>query len=223
MRPIAAAGPRQALVSSTYAAYPTKFLSGSQRLRRGIPWRLVPVLRPDVTGYVLLRGHARHGAARHCNECGRCPGAFSRPGPDCCVAWQPGRSRACHRRLHPAGPRGASRSPVELPRQTAAGELHLHRLFSGLPNDHPGAAKGGFGRAGGLRRRPVQCDQHRFQPAGRLAAGAQILCRPVRHQLAQLGISQPACCRRAGSGARLRLRLRRHRGGFRPPAAGQRG
>ena len=57
------------------------------------------------------------------------------------------RSARDRARLHAARPRGPPGAPVQLPRQAAAGELHLHRLLPGLPDQHARAARGGEGPA----------------------------------------------------------------------------
>ena len=74
----------------------------------------------------------RHGVAAHARTLD----------PRRRAARQPGRRRppsSATTRCSTAGPAGA---PVALPRQAAAGELHLHRLLPGLPDQHARAVGG---------------------------------------------------------------------------------
>lgn len=58
------------------------------------------------------------------------------------------------------------------------------------PPAQPVRSRQGPGQA--AQPQPVQRRQHRLQPAGRLAGGAALVRRAVRHQVPQLGIPQPA-------------------------------
>jgi hypothetical protein len=119
--------------------------------------------------------------------------------------------------------RRAGRSAwADFSRQAAAGELHLHRLLSGLPDHDARAVEAVTNWTACLRRRPVQRRQHRFQPALRLSdrdaclRGAACVSTTPNWEFLS---PPPASGRRAD--ARLRLQLRRNAGRLRPHADGR--
>ena len=102
-----------------------------------------------------------------------------------------GRHRPHHSRRRTARPQRPPGAPVGLPRQAAAGELHLHRLLSGLPGANARPVRGRERPGPHARRTPVQRRQHRLQPALRFTRRDAIVRASASHRTPQLGIPEP--------------------------------